>query len=100
MFLPCLVQVFQLVAVTNFIVTQVAAIGERMEEEEERLAERARELRRFFFFLSQRFYTATPQKKHGCVPVCDRQPGDDYQGRECQVAATLHFKMKHTIYFK
>ena len=27
---------------------QVAAIGERMEEEEERLAERARELRRYF----------------------------------------------------
>ena len=29
---------------------QVAAIGERMEEEEERLAERARELRRFLSF--------------------------------------------------
>ena len=28
----------------------MAAIGERMDEEEERLAERARELRRFFAF--------------------------------------------------
>ena len=57
MFLPCLVQVFQLQAVTNFIVTQVAAIGERMEEEEERLAERARELRRFFLLLISKDFT-------------------------------------------
>ena len=37
--------------------TQVAAIGERMEEEEERLAERARELRRFFLLLISKDFT-------------------------------------------
>ena len=47
----------QLEAVYNINVTQVAAIGERMEEEEERLAERARELRRFFLLLISKDFT-------------------------------------------
>ena len=37
--------------------TQVAAIGERMEEEEERLAERARELRRFLLLFYHKDFT-------------------------------------------
>ena len=47
-----------------------------------------------FKCVSVSHHSATPQKKHGCVPVCDGQPGDDHQGRECQVAATFHLRLK------
>ena len=78
----------------------MAAIGDRMEEEEERLAERARELRRVVleivnvafgtFFktklnifvklsLLETQHNTNNQEKHWCVPVCHGQPVHDHK---------------------